>query len=177
MNFFTRDKIRKKYIMKIFCHVTSRNRMVKEIRDFAARYVTSNHKPPFCQVWRPQVTWKRIYSVFNFLFTSWDHVIKRLFDFMDNRPALKPTPLSSLVAIGLTEVETFFISHVITWSDAQNVKRLDWWWPFTINVYLAKFGGHRPWGSGDISFFIYHVTSSDHIIARSRNFAGCGPSA
>ena len=34
-----------------------------------------------------------------------DHVINRLFDFVDNRLALEPTTLSSLVAIGLMEVE------------------------------------------------------------------------
>ena len=34
-----------------------------------------------------------------------DHVINRLCDFLDNRPALEPTTLSSLLAIGLPEVE------------------------------------------------------------------------
>ena len=34
-----------------------------------------------------------------------DHVIDRLYDFVDNRPALEPTPLSSLLAIGLVKVE------------------------------------------------------------------------
>ena len=85
---------------------------------------------------------------------------------MDNRPTLEPTTLSSLVAIGLAKVES-----------AQSIKRLDGWEPFTIDLYLAKFGCHWPQGSGDISFFIYHVTSSGQVIAESRNFAGCSPSA
>ena len=34
-----------------------------------------------------------------------DHVMNRLCDFVDHRPALEPTTLPSLVAIGLAEVE------------------------------------------------------------------------
>ena len=34
-----------------------------------------------------------------------DHMINRLCDFVDNRPALEPTTLSSLIAIGLVEVK------------------------------------------------------------------------
>ena len=106
-----------------------------------------------------------------------DHLINRLCDFVGNRPALESTTLSSLVAMGLAEVRiTFFISHVITLTRAQNVKRLDGWWPFIINLYLAKFGSHRSRGSGDILFFICHVTSCGHVIAGSRYFAGCCPS-
>ena len=37
--------------------------------------------------------------------TLWDHVINRLCDFVDDKPVLEPTTLSSLVAIGLAEVE------------------------------------------------------------------------
>ena len=37
--------------------------------------------------------------------TLCDHVIISLYDFVDNRPAVEPTTLSSLVAIGLAEVE------------------------------------------------------------------------
>ena len=37
--------------------------------------------------------------------TLCDHVINRLRDFVDNRPALELTTISSLVAIGLTEVK------------------------------------------------------------------------
>ena len=59
---------------------------------------------------------------------------------------------------------------------AQSVKRLDGWWSFIINLYLSKFGSHRSWGSGDILFFICHVTSCGHVIEGSRNFAGNGPS-
>ena len=37
--------------------------------------------------------------------TLFDHTINRLCDFVDNRPALEPTTLLSLVAMGLAEVE------------------------------------------------------------------------
>ena len=37
--------------------------------------------------------------------TLCDHVINRLCDFVDNKPALERTTLSSLLAIGLAEVE------------------------------------------------------------------------
>ena len=37
--------------------------------------------------------------------TLYDHVINRLCELMDNKPALEPTTLPSLVAIGLAEVE------------------------------------------------------------------------
>ena len=48
--------------------------------------------------------------------TLCDHMINRLCNFVDNRPALEPTTLSNLIALGLAEVEItrFFISHVIT---------------------------------------------------------------
>ena len=71
----------------------------------------------------------------------------------------------------------FFISHMIIWSRAKSVKRLDRWWSFITNLYLPNFGSHSPRGSGDISFFISHVTSFGNVIAGSYNFAGCGHSA
>ena len=37
--------------------------------------------------------------------TLCDHVINRLCDFVDNKPALEPTTLSSFLAIVLAEVE------------------------------------------------------------------------
>ena len=37
--------------------------------------------------------------------TLCDHVVNRLCNFVDNKAALEPTTLSSLVAIGLAEVE------------------------------------------------------------------------
>ena len=37
--------------------------------------------------------------------TLCDHVINRLYDFMDNKPPLEPTTLSSLLNIVLLEVE------------------------------------------------------------------------
>ena len=53
---------------------------------------------------------------------------------------------------------------MITWSRNQSVKWLDGWWPFTINLHHDRCGSHRPRRSGDISFFISHVTSCGHVI-------------
>ena len=107
--------------------------------------------------------------------TLCDHVINRLCDFVDNKPALEPKFLSHS-SRGSRNI-TFFISHVIIWWRAQSVKRLDGWWYFFTNLYLSKFDSHSLRRGGDISFFICHVTSCGHVIAGSRNFAGCGPSA
>ena len=63
--------------------------------------------------------------------------------------------------------------HLIT---CQSVKGLDGWSSFITNLYLSKFSSHSLRGSGNISFFICHMTSCGHVIAGSRNFAGCGPS-
>ena len=41
----------------------------------------------------------------NEFMTLFDHMINRLCEFVDNKPALEPTTLSSLVAIGLAQVE------------------------------------------------------------------------
>ena len=78
--------------MKFICHVTSRNRMVSGICDFAFRHVTPNPENEFI-------------TFFVCYMTLCDHVINRFCDFVDNKHALEPTILSSLVAIGLTEVE------------------------------------------------------------------------
>ena len=42
-------------------------------------------------------------------------------------------------------------------------RRLNGWWPFTINLHLVNFASHSPRGSEDISFFISHVTSCGHV--------------
>ena len=44
-------------------------------------------------------------TVFVCYLTLCDHVINRLCDFVDNRPALEPTILARLVAIDLAEVD------------------------------------------------------------------------
>ena len=103
--------------------------------------------------------------------TLCNHVTNKLWHFIDNGSALEPTTLSNLVAISLAEVEIQrFLSHVITWSRAQSVTSLDEWWPFTKNLYLAKFDSYRPQE-------ICHMISSSHGIAGWCNFAGCGLSA
>ena len=44
-------------------------------------------------------------TIFICYMTSCDHVINRLCDFVDNKPALEPTTLSSFLAVALAEVE------------------------------------------------------------------------
>ena len=47
--------------------------------------------------------------------TLCDHVINRLRDFVHNRPALEPTTLSRLVAIGYAEFEIYrFLSVTLS---------------------------------------------------------------
>ena len=77
--------------------------MVRGICDFAVRHVTPNHKSPFCQVDGHRSRKKEFITFLIFYMTLCDHVINRLRDFVDNRPALEPTTVSSLVAIGLAE--------------------------------------------------------------------------
>ena len=100
--------------------------------------------------------------------TLCDNIINRLCYFVGDKPALEPTTLSSFSAIVLAEVEiyVFYQSRdVITWSGAQNVKRLDGWWSFIINPYLSNFGSHSFRGSGDMFVTWLHVTtwSQGHI--------------
>ena len=45
-----------------------------------------------------------------------------------------------------------------------------------MNLYFSNFTSQSLLGSGDISFFIWYVTSWNHVMAGSCNFAGCGPS-
>ena len=41
---------------------------------------------------------------------------------------------------------------------------------------VSKFGGYRPYRRGDILFFIWHVTSSDHMLGGSCDIMGEFPS-
>ena len=93
--------------MKFICHVTSRNCMVRGICDFAVRRVTANNKPPSVKFDSHGSRENEFIKFFVCYMTLSDHVINSLCDFVDNRPALEPTTLSSLVAIGLAEVNVF----------------------------------------------------------------------
>ena len=93
--------------MKLVCHVTSRNHMVRGICDFGFRYMSPNHKPPFSVKFDSHRSRENEFITFFVCYmTLCDHVVNRFCDFVDNKPALEPTTLSSLVAIGLAEVET-----------------------------------------------------------------------
>ena len=83
--------------MKFICLVTSRNRMVRDICDFAFSH-------PFVKFDSHGSRENTFITFFVCYMTLCDHVINRLCDFVDNKPALEPSTLSSLVAIGLAEV-------------------------------------------------------------------------
>ena len=91
--------------MKFICHVTSRNRMVRVICDFAVRHMTPNHKHPFVKFDGYRSREKEFIAFLICYITLCNHDINRLFDFIDNRPVLEPTSLSSLLGIGLAKVE------------------------------------------------------------------------
>ena len=84
--------------MKFTCHLTSRNRMVRGICDFAFRHVTVKFDSHGSRK-------KEFVTLFVCYMTLCDYVINRLCDFVDNKPALEPTTLSALVAIGIAKVE------------------------------------------------------------------------
>ena len=120
-------------------------------------------------------------TFFIFYMALCDHVINRLCDFVDNRPELEPTTLSSLLAIGLAEYKVFYQprDHLIMCSNLQKT----WWivvlyykslpfqvWQsqslgkwryivfyfahdFSLTHQSAKWGDHKSNGSGDMSYF------------------------
>ena len=107
-------------------------------------------------------------SRFSFVIWLCDHLINRLCDFVDNKPALEPTTLSSFLAIVIVEVE---IGHVISWSPGQSVKSLDGWWSFIINLYLPSLAV-VAFGEVEIYRFVFvtwlHVAtgSQSHVTLR-----------
>ena len=87
-----------------------------------------------------------------------------------------------------------FTRNYILWDnissrDQRNI-RLKVWWPNIIRHHLVEFGshalcrnrshhpvkftGHRPQGRRIQTFFIYHVTSRDHVIERTCDFVVYG---
>ena len=83
--------------------------------------------------------------------TLCDHVINRLCDFVDNRPELEPTTLSSLLAIGLTEYNVFYQprDHLIMCSNRQKT-----WW---IVVLYYKSLPFQVWQSQSLGKWRYIV--------------------
>ena len=90
--------------MKFICRVTSRNRMVTGICDFAVRHVPLIISHPSVRFDSHRLCENEFITFFVCYMTLCDHVINRLCDFVDNRPVLEPTTLSIFVAIGLAEV-------------------------------------------------------------------------
>ena len=69
------------------------------------------------------------------------------------------TTLLSLWALRLvTEKIKYF--WFVTWPLSQNIRWLCGWGPLILSHYPVKLGIHRPCESGDITFFICHVTIS-----------------
>ena len=48
-------------------------------------------------------------------------------------------------------------------------------WPVKVHYHLAKFFGHRPFGSRDIMVSICHVILQDHVIKTLHNFMVTSP--
>ena len=95
--------------------------------------------------------------------TLCDHVINRLCGFEDNRLALEPTTLSSLVAICLAKLKHNVFCQLCDDLIICSKHQKTWFMvTHTIYLYLFKFSSHRPRGSEDISFLIWQVTSYGH---------------
>ena len=90
--------------MKFICHVTLPKRMLKGICNIAFRHATPNHRPS-SKFDSHGSRENEFVTSFVCYITLCDHEINRLYVFVDYKPALKPTILSSLEAIDLSEVE------------------------------------------------------------------------
>ena len=49
------------------------------------------------------------------------------------------------------------------------------WWHLIMSHHPVKFNGHRPHRSRNITFFLSHETSHDHVIERTFNFVVLAP--
>ena len=67
------------------------------------------------------------------------------------------TTLQRLGSVGLVKVEIYCFWFA-TWPRDRCVTRFCKWDPIILSHYPAQFGVHRPCESGDITFFICHVT-------------------
>ena len=68
---------------------------------------------------------------------------------------IQPNIFSSLIAMGVVEIMS---------CDHRG------WWPLLISHYLVMFSGHRPRESRNITFFICHVKSREHVIEKTDKF-------
>ena len=78
---------------KFICHVNSRNHVIEGICGFVVGHNSDRS---------PESEFKTFFICH---VTLCDHVINRSCDLIDNKRALEPTTLSSLIVIGLAEVE------------------------------------------------------------------------
>ena len=84
--------------MKFICNVTSHNRMLLDMWLL----IISHSSVKFDG---HRLREKEFIALLICYMNLCDHVINRLCDSVDNKPALEPTTLSSLVGTGLAEVE------------------------------------------------------------------------
>ena len=88
---------------------------------------------------------------------SRDHVVDVSCDFVHEISSSWATTLQSLGSAGIVKVEIYCFWFV-TWPRDRCVTWFCRWDPIILSHYPAKFGVHRPRESGDITFFICHVT-------------------
>ena len=79
--------------------------MVRGIYDVVFRHVNPNHSYPSVKFDSHRSRENEFITLFICYMTLYNHAIDKLCDFVDNRPVLELTSLSSLVAIRLAEVE------------------------------------------------------------------------
>ena len=99
--------------------------------------------------------WLRRYDISDF---SHDLTIKVSCDFLGGVPSSWFSTLPSLVLMNLVNVDIkrfWFVTLPRDWCATW----LCGWGPLILSHQPAKFGVHRPCGSGDITFFICYVTT------------------
>ena len=133
------------FLFVTWSHVTTWTKEPMTLKQFVASY----HKLPIL----PSLVATGL-VIERFLIVMWPDVptwSTGYVNFVGNIFSSKATSLSSLVAIGLVDLEIllFFICHVITWP--RNV-RLTWLflrWYFALNHQPVKYGGNKCCESRD----------------------------
>ena len=90
---------------------------------------------------------------------SRDHVVDVSCDFVHEISSSWATTLQSLGSAGLVKVEIYCFWFV-TWPRDRCVTWFCRWDHIILSHYPAKLGVHRPCESGDITYFICHVTTN-----------------
>ena len=103
--------------------------------------------------------------------TSQNFLIEGSCEFMVGSSLFYGTTLISFVTIDIVMVDICFC-HI--GSCGHMLKGLCEfiyeWKPFTVSHHLPMFGGHWSSGTGDIKYWICHITLQNHVIEGSCNF-------